>query len=190
MRSLVYPGRTADSLAFLEDLRATYGSRVRVRLDADSGLPTAKDVVGDLSDGAEVYWCGPIPLMDLLRKYLAGRGTIGWHYERFSPPPVINGKPFQVRLASDGTVLDVPADATVLETVRAARPDVLFSCRQGFCGSCRTRVLEGSPIHHGTALTEAEQTGQMLLCVSPGARAPASSWTCEPGPARRDGLAA
>lgn len=162
--SLTYLGRTADSLAFLSDLRR-YGSRVRVRLDDEHGLPTADDVLGDLCDGAEVYCCGPLPVLEMLRRYTAVRGTLGLHYERFSPP-IVDGTPFRIELASDGAVLDVPADRTALDVVRAVRPELLYSCRQGICGTCRVRVLGGEPVHRGTALTSEEQRDHMLLCVS------------------------
>ncbi len=163
--TLVYVGRHADSLAFL-DVLAAYGSRVRVRLDSDEGVPTAADVLDEVPDGAEVYCCGPVPLLDLVHAAIRQRPTVGFHFERFAPPPIVDGHPFQIELSSDGTVVDVPADRTALEAVRAVRPDVFYSCRQGFCGTCRTPVLAGKPEHHGTALTADEQCGEMLLCVS------------------------
>lgn len=162
--SMVYLGRTAESLAFLGEV-SRYGSRVRVRLDAEHGFPTAVDILGDVPDGTEVYCCGPVPVLEMLRSYVRDRGDIGFHYERFSPPPIIDGKDFQIELA-DGTTVEVPANRTALEAVRAVRPDILYSCRQGFCGTCRVPVSDGTPVHHGAALTTEQQQDHMLLCVS------------------------
>ena len=48
---------------------------------------------------------------------------------------------------------------------RRAHPP--YSCRQGFCGTCRTRVLDGTVDHRDTLLTDPEREGQMMLvCVS------------------------
>ena len=46
------------------------------------------------------------------------------------------------------------------------KPTVAYSCQQGFCGTCRTRVLSGTPEHRETRLTEEEQESEMLICVS------------------------
>jgi ferredoxin len=43
-----------------------------------------------------------------------------------------------------------------------------FSCQDGFCGSCETRVLEGTPEHRDSVLTEGERAENkvMMICVS------------------------
>ncbi|MFC9553835.1 PDR/VanB family oxidoreductase [Rhodococcus sp. NPDC056960] len=163
--SLLYTGRTRDSLAFLDRL-TDFGNRVRVRCDEDDGIPSAADLLGDLPDSSSVYCCGPAPMIESLRTVLAPRRTIGLHYERFSPPPIVDGAPFEVQLA-DGTVLDVPADRSALDVLREVRRDVTYSCRQGFCGSCRVRVVAGTPDHRGRALSDRDlEEGAFLPCVS------------------------
>jgi ferredoxin len=47
-----------------------------------------------------------------------------------------------------------------------------YSCQQGFCGTCRTRVLDGEVDHRDTLLTDPERAaGMMLTCVSRAAAA-------------------
>ena len=41
-----------------------------------------------------------------------------------------------------------------------------YSCQQGFCGTCRTRVLAGAVDHRDTLLTDPEREDHMLICVS------------------------
>jgi ferredoxin len=45
---------------------------------------------------------------------------------------------------------------------------VLSSCREGTCGTCETVVLEGTPDHRDSLLTEDERAegGIMMICVS------------------------
>ncbi|GBE67164.1 hypothetical protein MFM001_36260 [Mycobacterium sp. MFM001] len=69
-------------------------------------------------------------------------------------------------MGRSGEVLHVPADETVLEVLARHRPSVAYSCRQGFCGTCKVRVLAGTPDHRDNRLTDAERDESMLVCVS------------------------
>ncbi len=62
--------------------------------------------------------------------------------------------------------MTVPAGSTVLAAVRTELPGTLYSCEQGFCGTCRQRVLEGEIEHRDELLTDAERDDSMLICVS------------------------
>jgi ferredoxin len=44
----------------------------------------------------------------------------------------------------------------------------MYSCSEGTCGSCQTRVLAGEVIHRDAYLTpeEREAGTQMMICVS------------------------
>ncbi|MHA6780348.1 PDR/VanB family oxidoreductase [Pseudonocardia saturnea] len=129
---LVYTGRTRPSMPFLDVLSSR---RVSVRPDDECGTPT--DLLRSAPDGAAVYACGPPRMLDALRADLPASRATALHTERFSPAPVVGGRPFRLVLARSGAVLDVPADRTALDVVREVRPDVAYSCRQGFCGTCR-----------------------------------------------------
>ncbi|MBV8930018.1 MAG: oxidoreductase [Mycobacteriaceae bacterium] len=164
--SMVYTGRTPQSLPFLDEL-ARYGDRVEVRTDDARGLPTAGELLGDCRDGTAVYACGPPPMLTAIRAELAGRKHVGLHFERFAAPPVIDGEPFSVRVASSGAVIHVSADETLLAALQRDGVAAPYSCQQGFCGTCRTRVLAGIVDHRDTLLTEPERRdGVMLVCVS------------------------
>ncbi|ADJ50806.1 putative phthalate 4,5-dioxygenase [Amycolatopsis mediterranei S699] len=75
------------------------------------------------------------------------------HFERFAPPPMVAGAPFQLTLRRSGRVLKVPGDRTALDVLLAARPGTPYSCRQGFCGTCAVPTAGG---------------GAMRLCVDRG----------------------
>ena len=85
------------------------------------------------------------------------------HYERFSPPPVVDGIPFQLELARSKRVLDVPANRSALDVMLDIDPTAAHSCRQGFCGTCKVRVLGGQVDRRGRT---SETDGEMLVCVS------------------------
>ncbi|QNI04971.1 oxidoreductase [Mycobacterium kubicae] len=165
--SMLYAGRSADSMPFLDEL-VRYGDRVVVRTDNVHGTPTAADLLGDCPDGTAVYACGPAPMLTAIRTALAGRRQVELHFERFAAPPVIDGEECRVSIASTGMIVDVGADETVLAALQRAAVPVRYSCHQGFCGLCRTRVLDGTVDHRDTLLTEDERGEAMLLCRSRG----------------------
>jgi ferredoxin-NADP reductase len=166
--SMVYAGRTRDSLPFLDEV-AEFGDRIEIRTDdsVSSGVPTAGELLGDCPDGTAVYACGPAPMLTAIRAQLAGRDDVELHFERFAAPPVVDGEEFSVRVASTGTTVQVGADETLLSALQRADVWPPYSCRQGFCGTCRTRVLDGRVDHRDTLLTEPERAdGMMLVCIS------------------------
>ncbi len=168
--SLRYAGRHRDSLPFLAELEA-FGGRVRVLTDDVGGLPTAADLLDDVTPRTAVYACGPPPMMDLVRAGVPERCEL--HIERFSPAPVVDGRPFELVLSGSGEVIAVGAGQSALAALRQARPDVSFSCQQGFCGTCVQTVVSGEVEHRDHALTGAQRaSGQMLVCVSRSANGP------------------
>ena len=70
-------------------------------------------------------------------------------------------------VASSGATVRVGADETLLCGAAARRGDAPYSCQQGFCGTCRIRVLDGEVEHRDTLLTSPERdSGMMLVCIS------------------------
>ena len=152
---LVYTGRDRASMPFLDEL-AEYGeSRVWIRPDTEYGIPASgAELLEGVPDGASVYCCGPVPMITSVRVDLSFTSASAVYFERFTPPPLVDGKPFQLQLRRSGLTLDVPADRTALDVVREVLPNVPFSCRQGFCGTCAVPTADG---------------GSMRICVDRGA---------------------
>jgi ferredoxin len=93
------------------------------------------------------------------------------HVERFAPAAIpANGADteFDVELNRSGKIVRVPPGRSVLESIEAAGVPVLFSCREGTCGTCETEVLDGEPDHRDSLLTDEEHAAgdTMLICVS------------------------
>ncbi|MFF2511024.1 PDR/VanB family oxidoreductase [Streptomyces sp. NPDC058086] len=164
--TLLYGGRTRDSMAFTGELER-YGDRVTVAPQDECGLLDLDSVLTGVPEGTLVYCCGPGPLLDAVEaRCPAGLLRV----ERFRPKVQETGgdSEFEVELARSGRTLTVPAGASVLDTVRGAGVEVLFSCTEGTCGTCETDVLEGTPDHRDSVLTDEErEAGEtMLICVS------------------------
>jgi ferredoxin-NADP reductase len=164
--SLCYTGRHRDSLPFLDELLA-FGEKVRVRTDDEHGLPTAAELLDGVDRRTAVYVCGPPPMIEAVRRSIPLAWGTELHVERFSPLPVVDGTPFELELARSGELVEVRGNQSALAALRAARPNVSYSCQQGFCGTCVQRVVAGDVEHRDNTLTDRQrELGQMLVCVS------------------------
>lgn len=169
--SLLYGGRRRASMAFADELAARFADRVLLRPQDETGLLDLPGYLGAPQPDTAVYCCGPGPLLDAVSAYCAEHGWLEPAIERFQPEQqaatAVN-RPFDVVLSRSGLTLTVPPDASVLETVRAAGVEVLYSCAEGTCGTCETDVLDGVPDHRDSLLTAAERAAgeTMMICVS------------------------
>ncbi len=169
--SLLYGGRRRASMAFADELTARFADRVLLRPQDESGLLDLPDYLGAPAPDTAVYCCGPGPLLDAVADHCAAHGWPEPAMERFQPKRLQDAavnRPFEVVLARSALTLTVPHDASVLETVRAAGVEVLYSCTEGTCGTCETDVLDGVPDHRDSLLTADERAAgeTMMICVS------------------------
>ncbi|MCY9787779.1 PDR/VanB family oxidoreductase [Nocardiopsis sp. EMB25] len=159
---MVYTGRSRESMPFTGELPD--GVDVFVRPDDEYGVPDAEEILAGLTPGTAVYVCGPAPLINAVRDRVPNGAP--FFSERFAPAPIVDGEPFELRLGRDGPVVSVPADETALDAVRGVRPETPYSCRQGFCGTCRVPLLEGAPDHRDRPTGGSPRGGEFALCVS------------------------
>ncbi len=96
----------------------------------DALLGAVDPETGRAPSGLAVYCCGPVPMLESLRRHLADRPDIELHYERFTPPPVENGREFIATIASTGAEITVGATESLLSAVQREIPSVPYSCRQ------------------------------------------------------------
>ncbi|MFC7882238.1 PDR/VanB family oxidoreductase [Streptomyces sp. NPDC057376] len=165
--TLLYGGRTLGTMAFTGELER-YGDRVTVKAEDETGLLDLAPVLDDVPEDTLVYCCGPGPLLDAVEARCPP-GVL--RVERFSPKepgPAAPDEEFDVVLARSGRTVAVPPGVSVLDAVRGAGVEVLYSCTEGTCGTCETDVVEGEPDHRDSVLTDEERAAgeTMLICVS------------------------
>jgi vanillate monooxygenase ferredoxin subunit len=172
---LHYCSRSQERTAFLELIRGTaFADRVSFHFDDGPDLQklVPATALGVPADGTHLYVCGPTGFMDWV---LDSARTLGWsdsqlHREYFSAAPIDTSQDgsFEVQIASTGAVIRIAADQSVVAALAANGVDVPTSCEQGVCGTCLTRVLEGTPDHRDMYLTPEEQAknDQFTPCCS------------------------
>ena len=167
---LIYCTRDAASTAFLPELSGPEFAGL-VQLHHDHGdVNSAFDFwpLFETPRSAHVYCCGPRGLMDAVADMSGHWPSGSIHFESFGvdasafPPKTA----FTVRLRQSGVRVQVSAEQSILEALRASGHHVTSSCESGTCGSCRTRLLSGEAEHRDMVLSIDEKADNIMVCVS------------------------
>jgi vanillate O-demethylase ferredoxin subunit len=171
---LHYCARASDRAAFVDELRqSSFSDRVFFHFDdgEQEQKLNADKVLAVPPPGTDLYVCGPTGFMDFILGTAEGKG---WppgslHKEYFSAPQVIGDTDaFEVMLASTGETYVIAADKSVVEVLAENGVEIPVSCEQGICGTCVTKVLEGTPDHRDMFMTQEEhlRNDQFTPCCS------------------------
>ena len=128
-------------------------------------------VFSEVHPGVAVYCCGPESLIGDVVQACAEYGLQPPRVERFSvdaAPSQSEASGFTVLAGSSGPALEVGPEESILEVLERSGFDPASSCREGACGTCETRVLEGTVDHRDFVLSEEERRAgdTMMICVS------------------------
>ena len=168
---LFYLSRSPETTAFIDELSAP-DLKDSVVIHYDQGDPAnsldLKPVLAERKNREHLYCCGPRPLMEAVRHLTDHWSSTAVHFEAFSDAEThkATDKPFKVRLAKSGDVIEVPTTKTILEALREHGLDVPSSCETGTCGTCRTKLLAGTADHRDLVLADHERADQIMICVS------------------------
>ncbi|MFC9557714.1 PDR/VanB family oxidoreductase [Rhodococcus sp. NPDC056960] len=168
---LIYCGRSADTMAFLDDVSGFGADRVVIQPSDTHGRVDLADLIAHADPATHIYCCGPESMLDAIEGGCADWPSTQVHMERFSKREDDlhqSSNPFEVEFARSGIAATVPADRSILEIAEEAGIDVESSCQEGVCGSCETAVLAGTPDHRDEVLTDDERAAckTMMICVS------------------------
>jgi ferredoxin len=84
-----------------------------------------------------------------------------------SQTPLAADGRFEVVLQKSGQTLTVTKDQSILKVLQDAGHEVPFSCSEGICGTCLTKVVAGTPDHWDMYLTPEEQEkGDCIMVCS------------------------
>jgi ferredoxin-NADP reductase len=167
--TLHYACRARDEIAFLGELQPLENVHLHIDAEQSGRLLDIAGIVAAAPRQSHLYCCGPGPMLSAFEAAAAGWPAEQVHVEYFTPKsaPATEGG-FVVELARSGRSFTVPEGKTILDVLLEAGLDVPFSCEQGICGSCETRIISGIPDHRDAVLTPAEQATNktaMICCA-------------------------
>ncbi|MBD7995847.1 oxidoreductase [Arthrobacter sp. Sa2CUA1] len=175
---LVYAGRQRSAMAYLAELEAEHGSALQVHVDSEGTALSVPELIGQVQEGTELYMCGPIRLMDAVRRSWRERelDPSSLRYETFGNSGWYDPEEFIVRVPRLGLETRVGQGRSMLEALEEAGADMMFDCRKGECGLCEVRILnlEGAVDHRDVFYSERQQRARekMCCCVSRAVTAP------------------
>lgn len=174
--ALHYFARSSQHIAFRDMLGAkelTSFVTIHTGLDRTAISDRFAKLLAVPAQKTHLYVCGPGPFMEAAVATARARGWAASciHREYFGAAPVDRTNQensFEVRLVASGRTIRVAPGETISHALQREGIRVDVSCEQGVCGTCLTRVLEGTPDHRDSFLTDEERGvgDRMCICVS------------------------
>jgi vanillate O-demethylase ferredoxin subunit len=170
--TLVYAGRSRAAMAYLPQLEQLHGDALRVHVDDEGTALKVDELLAAVDPDTELYMCGPIRLMDAVKRGWGTRGLSlpNLRFETFGNSGWYDPEEFVVRVPRLGVEATVGPGKSMLEALEDAGVDMMFDCRKGECGLCEVRLLgvQGSIDHRDVFYSERQQhaAAKMCCCVS------------------------
>lgn len=150
------------------------------RIDA-AKLKVLFDTVVPPETVDEWFLCGPVEMIETARATLTDQGVDPTHVHRelfhvgpAPPRPPAEAEPGAAGTAEVTILLDgrastfalAPSGEPILDAALAVRGDAPYACKNGMCGTCRAKVVEGDvTMDHNYALEDSElAAGFVLAC--------------------------
>ena len=164
---LHWSSRGAPSLADMI-APAIASGRVQVYDTRNQQKPSIAQIVSKYEGSGLAACCGPLPMLEMFEDVVGSWPDDRKHIELFAPPKRValsDVPPYELLLKASNIVATVTPDIGLLGTLEALGIDVPVSCGGGICGACRTRWIEGPPIHRDRILSPSERQSELIVCV-------------------------
>jgi vanillate O-demethylase ferredoxin subunit len=166
---MLFGTRSEAELAYLESLKTVLKDDVKVALADKGEYINFETEIAQLPPQAQMYVCGPVPMLDAARKAWAkaGRPLADLRYETFGSSGRFAPQAFRVKIPRHNLDITVPADNGLLDELEMAGVQAMYDCRRGECGLCAMDVLsvEGEIDHRDVFLSEEEKASNKRICV-------------------------
>jgi ferredoxin-NADP reductase len=169
---LHYAARSHCTAGFVNRL-APFGSKVRfyfpTELQASAARADIQSIVAAAPPEAHLYCCGPERMLAAFKAAARERSPSRVHIEHFTNTDGVDkAGEFEVVLAKSGQTVAIPSGKSILDTLLELGIDAPYSCMEGVCSSCETRVLSGIPDHRDLILSSEEHAAndRMMICCS------------------------
>jgi tetrachlorobenzoquinone reductase len=170
---LHYAARSRSAAGFVQQF-VSHGSNVNFYFsdeenDEQRRRINLNKVIAEVSGDDHVYCCGPANMLAAFEAAAAALRSEQTHMEFFSNTEGVDrAGGFNVRLARSGQTIEVCSGETILDALLKRGIDAPYSCLEGVCSSCETRVISGIPDHRDLILSreEREANDRMLICCS------------------------
>jgi ferredoxin-NADP reductase len=167
--ALHYACRSRAEMAFLDAIEGMPQAQLHFDDERGGQVLDVAAIVACAPRHAQLYCCGPAPMLRAFEAATADWPRPQVHVEYFTPkaePARAGG--FIVELRRSGREFFIPQGQSILGVLLDEGIDVDYSCELGICGACEQRVLAGEPEHRDSILTEEEQAEnkRVMICCA------------------------
>lgn len=164
-----YVARSRKAMSFADELVKTHGEKLHVYIDDEDNSISVPEFMSQITADTEVYMCGPIRLMDEVRRTWENSDLdiTNLRYETFGASGWFDPEEFIVRVPEKNAEVRVGKNQTIVEALESAGLEVMSDCRKGECGLCEARIIKHSgTIDHRDVFYSQEQkeAGEKIAC--------------------------
>ncbi len=176
--TIYYSAQAPERAAYVErlsSLASDAGGTIHLNFDGGQRdrMLNLQKIVDSSPPDADLYCCGPIPMLRAFEAACEGRNPDTVHREYFAAPASAQAEKgseeeFIVVLSKSNKTVTVGPTTTILDAVLNAGVEVAYSCMAGICRACETNVLGGLPDHQDLVLSDSERDSgaTMMICCS------------------------
>jgi len=176
---LHYFARSVNHAALIDAMQG-HIIRDKVQLllgyDVEATVAHIQEVLRGDDGSRHYYCCGPAGMIQAYsqqaRAHFIPDSRV--HFESFIPlQEAATSGGYEIVLAKTCKTLKIEQGKSILDALIENGVEVMHSCREGICGACEVRVLEGTPDHRDSILSEAEkQAGKTVFVCCSGSKTP------------------
>jgi vanillate O-demethylase ferredoxin subunit len=166
---MLFGARSEAELAYLETLKSVFKGDLKTVIADKGEYLDFEAEIAPLPPKAQMYICGPVPMLDAARKAWAkaGRPLADLRYETFGSSGRFAPQAFRVKIPRHNLDITVSADNGLLDELEMAGVQAMYDCRRGECGLCAMDVLSvnGEIDHRDVFLSDEEKASNKRICV-------------------------
>ena len=166
---MLFAARSQAELAYFEQLKEVLADSLKLLVAEWGEFINFDAEIAKLPDKAQMYICGPAPMMNAARKAWAkaGKAEADLRYETFGSSGRFAPQAFKVSIPRHHLNITVSADNSLLDELEMAGVQAIYDCRRGECGLCAMDVLsvKGDIDHRDVFLSDEEKARNKRICV-------------------------
>ncbi len=167
-----FAARSPEAMAYREEMARDHGDRLATYLDSEGTYLDVPALLDTVRPGTELYMCGPIRLMDAIRREWNARGydPTSLRFETFGNSGWFEAQKFQVEIPKLGVSTEIGENESLLDALQKAGLEMMYDCRRGECGLCQVTLVDvdGEVDHRDVFLSDRQKEAKdrMCACVS------------------------
>lgn len=164
-----FAARSPEAMAYRDEMIAEHGDRLSIYFDSEAGHLDVPALVSRIVPGTELYMCGPIRLMDAIRRAWQENelDPTNLRFETFGNSGWFEAQRFQVNLPRLGVSTEIGTNETILEALQKVGVEMMYDCRRGECGLCQVKIIDtnGRIDHRDVFFSDRQKSASEKLCA-------------------------